>query len=140
VRLPTKRGSSIFVAMDVRDDSAWPRHAAAMSMLVGGIALVVGILVAVNHDRPLAAGLFLLVALILGASPIFFTIRRWLSGQSLPWTLSLVGVGLLLAGSVVAVMVMGPAGFPIVASGMVGGMLLANLWAIRAARRNRASP
>jgi hypothetical protein len=139
VWLRLKWGSPIFVVVAVRDDSAWPRHAAPISVLIGGAALVVGILVAVNHERPLAAGLFLLASLIVGASLIVISIRRWLSGQSIPWWLGLVGGIAAIAGSIVAEIVTGSNGFPVVASGTVSGMLLANVWAIRTARENRAS-
>ena len=123
----------------VRDDSAWPRGATGVSLLVGGVALVVGILVVLNHDQQGAAALFLLLALLLGSSLIVIAIRRWLSGHVIPASLGLAGVLLLVAGTIVVNLVVGSGGFLIVASGLVAGMLVANVWAIRAARANRSS-
>ncbi|WP_123827124.1 hypothetical protein [Micromonospora globispora] len=124
-------------AQPVRDDSAWPREADSASLLIGGVALLVGILVVVNHDQPVGAALFLLLALLLGSSLIVIAGRRWLSGHALPAPLGLAGLVLLIGGSVVVNLVVGSGGFPIVASGIVAGMLLANVWAVNAARANR---
>jgi hypothetical protein len=123
----------------VRDDSAWPREADGVSLLIGGFALVVGIFVVVNHEQPLGAALFLLLALLLGSSLIVIAMRRWLSGHTIPASLGLAGLVLLFGGSVAVNMVVGSGGFPIVASGLVSGMMLANVWAISAARANRPS-
>ena len=98
---------------------------------------MVGILVVVNHDQPVGAALFLLLALLLGSSLIVIAIRRWLSGHAIPASLGLAGLVLLFGGSVVVNLVVGSGGFPIVASGIVAGMLLANVWAVTAARANR---
>ncbi|MCM0674040.1 hypothetical protein NCC78_04895 [Micromonospora phytophila] len=108
-----------------------------MSLLIAGVALVLGVLVVVDHDQPVGAALFLLLALLLGSSLIVIAIRRWLSGHTIPASLGLAGLVLLFGGSVVVNLVVGSGGFVIAASGTVAGMLLANVWAISAARANR---
>jgi hypothetical protein len=123
------------MANGARDESAWPSGAAGVSMLVGAAALLVGILVVMNHDQPVAAALFLLLALLLGASLIGIAMRRWRSGPVLPAWLGITGSLLLYVGTITVNVVIGSGGFPIVASGMVAGALTANLWTIRVAGR-----
>ena len=117
-----------------RDASAWPAGAGPLSVLIGGGALVVGVLVVVSQHRPAAAAASLVLAMLAGASLLLFGMWRWWQGHPMPVWPGLVGVVLLIAGSPVVGWVTGGAGLPIVGSGMVGAMMLANagmIWYVR---------
>ena len=126
----------------VHDDRAWPRNAGPISLITGLAAVATGSVVAMNQNRPLVGFLCLLAGLLAGSSLIVAAIRRWLSGRSIPAALGLVA-GLITVGGLVALNVV--AGFgagTALVLGLVGGCMLANAWAVRAARANRprASP
>lgn len=124
-----------------RDDRAWPR-----SSLVVSVALT---LAAVGSGVGLAFGAagrgFLAMALVAVGFVVAFgfglavsvpAMRHWVAGHSVPGRFRL----LQLAGLVVGLVVLGLfdvlVGWAMVA-GLMGGLLVANIWGIRTARANR---
>jgi hypothetical protein len=98
-----------------RDDSAWPRGAAPISLAVGVITLVVGLSMAGQAEAPLVPLLVLVAGLAIGATVIVVGITRWLDGGTVPLGLAVI-------------------------SGLVGGLMFANVWAVRTARKRRPAP
>jgi hypothetical protein len=119
------------------DDRAWPRGAVPLSFVVGLAAVGAGIAVTAASDHVLLAGLSLLMGLAIGSLLIVIGMNRWLSGQAFPSQLGIVAVLVSVGGEVLAWSTgfVGPGGAFLM--GFAGGCMLANIWAIRVARRNR---
>jgi len=124
-----------------RDDRAWPRGAAVISVVLvlaaagTGVGLSVG---AAGRSSSVMAGALagFVVAFGFGLAVLAVGMRRWTRGHSFPHWLQLVqlaGLGVCIA---VLYGVDGSVGGAMLA-GLVGGMMFANVWAIRSARANR---
>jgi hypothetical protein len=124
-----------------RDDRAWPRSA----LVASGILCLVAVAAGVGLGLGAAGRGPLTVIVVSGAFVVAFGfgfaltasgIRRWIAGHPVPGR-SQFGAS---AGIVVALLVMGAvdamAGGALLA-GLIGGILVANVWAIRRARSNR---
>ncbi|MEU8080655.1 hypothetical protein AB0B31_34990 [Catellatospora citrea] len=118
-----------------RDDSTWPRGALTASLLIGVVGLGAGIAFALRQADPLVPLLFVFAGLLAGSSLLAFGFRRWLRGEKFPNGLTLVTVVCI----VVIIILAGVSGVhPLYGLGGLGaGCMLANVWAIRAARANR---
>ncbi|MFI7609360.1 hypothetical protein ACIBTV_30200 [Micromonospora sp. NPDC049366] len=123
--------------LEHRDDRAWPKGAAPVSLLVGLAVVAAGIVMTTGSNHVVLAALCLLFGLTVGSSLIVVGISRWLGGQPIPSGLGVVSLLIGVAGLIVSRLFgfIGPGGTLLM--GLAGGLLLANVWAIRAARRNR---
>lgn len=122
-----------------RDHSAWPRGATPLSLIIGVTSLVVGVSMVGNADEPLLPLLVLVVGTGIGATLVVVGIRRWLAGGHLPLVLALIsGVSAVVA-IVLITATDSPTG-PALLCGLLGGLMFANVWAIRAARGRRPTP
>ncbi|GAA1893509.1 carboxylesterase/lipase family protein [Asanoa iriomotensis] len=124
-----------------RDDRAWPRGSFVVSAVLVLIAVgsSVAFVVAAADRGALQAALVaggFLVAFGYGLAVAVPAMRRAIAGRDLPARLTL----LQFAGVVVAFVVMGFAGGVggAMLTGLIGGLLIANMWAIRKARANRS--
>jgi hypothetical protein len=124
-----------------RDDRAWPRGSFAVSAVLvliavgSGVALVVAAASLGTLPATFVAGGFV-AAFGFGLAAAVPAMRRAIAGRDIPARLTL----LQLVGLVVAFVVMalsGGVGGAMLA-GLIGGLLVANMWAIRTARANRA--
>jgi hypothetical protein len=119
-----------------RDDSAWPRGAAPISLAVGAISLLVGLSMIGRAEAPLVPLLVLVTGIGIGATVIVVGIKRWLDGGTVPLALAVIsGVGAVV-GVVLIAATDGPVGAALL-SGLIGGLMLGNVWAVRAARKRR---
>jgi hypothetical protein len=123
--------------LECHDDRAWPRGAVPVSFLIGLAAVGAGIAVTAASNHVPLAGLSLLMGLAVGSLLIVIGMSRWLSGQAFPSQLGIVAGLASVGGGVLAWFTgfVGPGGAFLM--GLAGGCMLANIWAIRAARRNR---
>ena len=121
-----------------RDDSAWPRGAAPISRAVGVISLVVGLSMAGQAEAPLVPLLVLVAGLAIGATVIVVGITRWLDGGAVPLGLAVLSGVSGVVGVVLTAATDGPVG-PALLSGLVSGLMFANVWAVRTARRRSLS-
>lgn len=118
-----------------RDDSTWPRGALTASLLIGVVGVGAGIAFAVRHANPLVPLLFLVAGLLAGSSLLAFGVRRWLRGEAVPRGLTFVTVICIV---VIIILAAVSGVHPLYGlSGLGAGCMLANAWAIRAARANR---
>ena len=122
-----------------RDDSSWPRGATPVSLVIGVLSLVVGLSMAGNAESPVLPFLVLVVAIGIGATLIVVGIRGWLAGGRVPPVLALISGGCAVVGIVLIIVTDSPAG-PALLCGLVSGLMFANVWAIRTARRRRPTP
>jgi hypothetical protein len=124
----------------VRDDRAWPRASLVTSVLIATIALATGVLVVVYAaDGPvrfLLGVLALAVALGFGIGVSVSGMRRWIDGHDVPTRTRLLPLAGLL--TVFVIWSFDPLSGGTMMAGLIGGLLCANVWAIRVARRNRA--
>jgi hypothetical protein len=124
-----------------RDDRAWPRSSLVVSV---GLALA-----AVGSGVGLAFGAagrgFLATALVTVGFVVAFgfglavsvpVMRHWIAGHSVPGRLYLLQWAGLIVGFLVLVWLDVLVGWAMIA-GLVGGLLVANVWGIRTARANR---
>ncbi len=119
-----------------RDDSAWPRGATPISLIIGGISLLVGLGIAGNAEAPLVALLVLVLGIGVGATLIVVGVRSWLDGGPVPLVLALIsGISAVVA-VVLIIATDGPTG-PALLSGLISGLMFANTWAVRTARKSR---
>ena len=119
-----------------RDDSAWPRGAAPISLIIGVISLLVGLSMVGNAEAPLAPLLVLVCGIGVGATLIVVGIRRWLDGHPVPIVLALISGVCAVVALVLIAATAGPTG-PALLSGLIGGLMFANVWAVRTARKRR---
>ncbi|MDF2145224.1 hypothetical protein [Knoellia sp. p5-6-4] len=122
-----------------RDDSAWPRGAAPISLAVGVISLLIGLsMTGQASEASLLPLLVLLAGIAIGATVIVVGITRWLDGGTVPLALAGIAGVSAVAGVVLIAAADGPLG-PALLSGLVSGLLFADVWAVRTARRRRLS-
>lgn len=124
-----------------RDDRAWPRRSLAVSVLLIVVALGAGAGLAFG-----AAGRGVLaVCLVVGGFLVAFgfglvtsvpVMREWIAGRDMPAQLRLMQAAALVVAFVLVALVDVPVGWALI-SGLTGGVLVVNVWAIRAARANR---
>jgi hypothetical protein len=114
-----------------RDDRAWPRGAAPISLAAGQLSLAGGVVITARQGWPLAQMALELAGLVAGLSLMIIFIVRWLRGAAPPP----ISIGLISSSLALAAL---DAGIQAVL-GLVGGTLLGNVWAVRAARANRQS-
>ena len=119
-----------------RDDSAWPRGAAPISLVIGVVSLLVGFTMASNAEAPLVPLLVLVLGIAVGATLIVVGIRRWLDGKPFPLALALISGVSAVAALVLITATDSPTG-PALLSGLIGGLMFANAWAVRTARKRR---
>ncbi|MEU2613934.1 hypothetical protein ABZ570_20460 [Micromonospora sp. NPDC007271] len=125
------------VEVEDRDDRAWPKGAMPVSLLVGPAVVAAGITVTAASNHVALAAVCLLAGLVVGSSLIVIGIRRWLGGQAFPAACGMVS-GLVAVGGMILTWKTGFVGAGgALLLGLGGGCLLANVWAIRSARRNR---
>ena len=117
-----------------RDDSAWPRGTTPVSLVIGVISLLVGLSMAGNAEAPLLPFLVLVLGTGIGATLIVVGIRSWLAGGPVPLVLALISGACAVVAIVLIIANDGPAG-PALLCGLVGGLMFANVWAIRTAGR-----
>ncbi len=128
------------VGLVPRDDRAWPRGAVVVSSVLATVAVGAGVALgfAAAERGVLKFGITIaafVVAFGFAVATWVPGLRRWIAGHPTPAQSQLWGV----AGLVIAIVVMSvdpTVGFALVA-GLIGGMLTANVWAIRRARSNR---
>jgi hypothetical protein len=125
--------------VQARDDSAWPRGAIPISLVAGLATVVGGGIVVGKASNGWLTGLGLLMGLAIAALIIVLGIRRWLTGARFPIGLIWVMTGVAIVGSswYAATGLFGAGGAFLL--GLGAGCLFANIWAVRAARRNRRS-
>jgi hypothetical protein len=104
-------------------------------MVGTGVGLVVGAAGRVPAVLVLTVAGFVL-GFSCGAVLLVAGIRHWLAGRAVPVRLELFGLAAALAAGVVLYGFDGIIGGAMLA-GLMGGILIANVWAIRAARANR---
>lgn len=122
-----------------RDDSAWPRGAAPISLAVGVISLLIGLsMIGQASEASLLPLLVLVAGIALGATLIVVGITRWLDGGTVPFGLVVISGVSGVVGVVLTAATDGPVG-PALLSGLVSGLMFANVWAVRTARRRRLS-
>ncbi|MGK5739262.1 hypothetical protein [Micromonospora sp. URMC 103] len=123
--------------LEHRDDRAWPKGAMPASLLIGLAVVAAGVTVTTASSHVALAALCLLVGLAVGSSLIVIGIRRWLDGQAIPAGLGMVSLLFAVGGLTLnwKTGFVGAGGALLL--GLGGGCLLANVWAIRAAGRNR---
>ena len=119
-----------------RDDSAWPRGATPISLIIGVISLLVGLSMAGNADAPLVPLLVLALGVGVGATVIVVGIRRWLDGHPVPVVLALIA-GVTAVVAIVLITASDSPSGPALLSGLIAGLMLANVWAVRTARKRR---
>ena len=119
-----------------RDDSAWPRGAAPISLTVGVISLVVGLSMVGKAAAPLVPLVLLVAGIAIGATLIVVGITRWLDGGNVPIALAVVSGVSAVVGVVLIAATDGPMGAALL-SGLVSGLMFANVWAVRTARKRR---
>jgi len=119
-----------------RDDSAWPRGATPISLIIGVISLLVGPSMAGNADAPLVPLLVLVLGIGVGATVIVVGIRRWLDGHPVPVVLALIS-GVTAVVAIVLITASDSPSGPALLSGLIAGLMLANVWAVRTARKRR---
>jgi hypothetical protein len=119
-----------------RDDSAWPRGATPVSLIGGVISLLVGLSMAGNAAAPLVPLLVLVFGMGIGATLIVVGIHRWLDGDPVPKTLAVISAVCAVVALVLNAAIDGPTG-PALLSGLFGGLMFANVWAVRTARKHR---
>jgi ABC-type Mn2+/Zn2+ transport system permease subunit len=119
-----------------RDDSAWPRGAAPISLTVGVISLVVGLVMVGQAEAPLVPLLVLVAGLGIGATLIVVGVKRWLDGGTVPIMLAVISGVSAVVGVVLIGATDGPTG-PALLCGLIGGLMLGNVWAVRTARKRR---
>jgi len=120
-----------------RDDRAWPRGAGPISLVVGLAAIAFGVAVTASSAQALISALCLLAGLLIGSSLIVVGMQRWLSGKGIPAGLGMTSVAVAVAAWVFFTVTGMTGGGGALFAGLVGGLLLANVWAIQAARANR---
>ncbi|WP_018908826.1 hypothetical protein [Salinispora arenicola] len=120
-----------------RDDRAWPRGAGPISVVVGLAAIAFGVAVTASSAQALISALCLLAGLLIGSSLIVVGMQRWLSGKGIPAGLGMTSVAVAVAAWVFFTVTGLTGGGGALFAGLVGGLLLANVWAIQAARANR---
>jgi hypothetical protein len=120
-----------------RDDSAWPRGAVPLSLVIAVSALAGGIAVVVNNHKLVVAAASLLVGALVGSSLIVIAIKRWLAGRSVPGWLGLFGALFSVGGTVLMNGITHTGAGLALMAGVIGGMMAGNVWAVRAARANR---
>jgi hypothetical protein len=129
------------VGLVPRDDRAWPRGAAVTSSAIATVALGAGVALGfAAADRGVLKFGMTIAAFVVAfgfAVAVWVPgLRRWIAGHPTPVQAQLWG----MAGLVIAIVVMSidpTVGFALIA-GLIGGMSLANVWAIRRARSNRS--
>ena len=121
-----------------RDNSAWPRGATPISVVIGVISLLVGLSMSGDAEAPLHPFLVLVVGIGIGigATLIVVGILGWLAGGGVPLVLALISGVCAVAAIVLIIATDSPAG-PALLCGLVAGLMFANVWAIRAAERRR---
>ncbi|MEW1589926.1 hypothetical protein AB0283_31250 [Micromonospora vinacea] len=120
-----------------RDDRAWPRRAAPLSLAVGLAAIAFGVALTASSAQALTSALCLLAGLLIGSSLVVVGMRRWLSGKGIPAVLGITSTVVAVAAWIFFRMTGMTGGGGALFAGLVGGLLLANVWAIQAARANR---
>ena len=124
-----------------RDDRAWPRSSLLVSVVLflaavgSGVGLAFGAAGRGSLAMALVAGGFI-VAFGYGLAVSVPAMRRWIAGHSVPGRFHLLQVTGLVAGFVVLGWLNVLVGCATVA-GLMGGLLVANVWGIRTARANR---
>lgn len=108
-----------------------------VSLVVGLAAIAFGVAVTANSARILTSVLSLIAGLLIGSSLLVGGMRRWLSGEAFPAGLTVVAAVVAGAAWIFAKVTGMTGGGGALFAGLVGGLLLANVWAIRAARANR---
>lgn len=107
------------------------------SLLIGLAIVTAGVTVVTASNHVALAALCLLIGLTVGSSLLVIGMRRWLGGQAFPASFGMVS-GLVAVGGVILSGITGFVGAGgAFLMGLAGGCLLANVWAIRSARRNR---
>lgn len=124
-----------------RDDRAWPRGAVVTSVVVALVAVAIGAALAVaaaGRSRLLVTAVVAGFVLTFAVGVVLYRagIRQWLLGYPYPPALTLASLGLMLAAFGVLALADGAVGFAMLV-GLVGGLAVPNIWAIRAARKNR---
>lgn len=129
------------VGLVPRDDRAWPRGAVVASSVIATVAVGVGVAVGLAAaDRGLlpfgltTAGF--VAAFGFGGAVMASGLRRWIDGHPSPVRSQLWGSAGVVAAFVV--MSVDPLVGGALLAGLIGGMLTANVWAIRRARSNRS--
>lgn len=92
-----------------------------------------------NAEAPLVPLLVLVLGTGTGATLIVVGIRRWLDGEPVPLVLALIS-GTVAAVALVLITATDSATGPALLSGLVSGLMLANVWAARTARKRRPAP
>jgi len=125
-----------------RDDRAWPRSSLPVSvvLVLASIGSGVGLVFGAADRGPLAMASVILgfvVAFGFSLAVSVPAMRRWIAGHPVPGPYHLLPAAAL----VVALVVMGSLDVPLgwaLFAGLLGGVLVVNVWGIRTARANRA--
>ncbi|MGW5558965.1 hypothetical protein ACWER9_17270 [Micromonospora sp. NPDC003944] len=120
-----------------RVDRAWPRGAGPISLVVGLAAIAFGVAVTASSAQALTSALCLLTGLLIGSSLVVVGMQRWLSGKGIPAGLSITSIAVAVAAWISSEVTGMAGGGGALFAGLVGGLLLGNVWAIQAARANR---
>jgi hypothetical protein len=124
-----------------RDDRAWPRSSlwVSVGLALPAVGAGAGLVLGAAGRGLLAMALVtvgLIVAFVFGLAVSVPAMRHWIAGHSVPGRFRLLQSAGLAAGFVVLGWFEVRVGWAMVA-GLVGGLLVANIWGIRTARANR---
>lgn len=118
------------------DDRAWPRGALPASVIVAVAGIGIGTMVAIHEQRTPVTIAFV-IGVIVGAWLLISGMTRWLRGEPFPAALGGVAVVVSVPALVIFFSCFDRATGGVFVAGLATGCMLANVWAIRAARRNR---
>lgn len=120
-----------------RDDRAWPKNAVAMSTVTVLAALAVAAYFTAGSDRPLLTAAVAFTGLAIGLSLLMAFVRRWLAGEQMPSSAGVISIFVTIGAVALAALSGIKNAVGAMLAGIVAGMMLANIWAVRAARANR---
>lgn len=121
----------------IRDDRAWPRHAIPTSAVLASGALALALYIATAGAGAWLTAVVFLAGAGVGATLLMLAIRSWLTGGTIPRKFVVISVVLSLVALILSLAtgLVGAGGA--LWCGLVFGLMIGNVRAIRMARASR---